>query len=118
MLEQSISRVKKNLPFLKELAQGGTAVGTGINTHEDFGRLVANEISSITNIDFIESSNHFEAQATQDSIVELSGSLKTLSVSLYKIANDIRLLGSGPRSGIGELSIPAVQPGSSIMLES
>ena len=115
MLEQSISRVKKNLPFLKELAQGGTAVGTGINTHEDFGRLVANEISSITNIDFKESTNHFEAQATQDSIVELSGSLKTLSVSLYKIANDIRLLGSGPRSGIGELSIPAVQPGSSIM---
>lgn len=115
MITQSINRIKNNLSFLNQLAQGGTAVGTGINTHKDFGKLVAKEISNITNIKFQESKNHFEAQATQDTIVELSGSLKTLSVSLYKIANDIRWLGSGPRSGIGELSLPAVQPGSSIM---
>ncbi len=115
MIAQSIKRIKNNLSFLNQLAQGGTAVGTGINTHKDFGKLIANELSNITNIKFSESKNHFEAQATQDSIVELSGSLKTLSVSLYKIANDIRWLGSGPRSGIGELSLPAVQPGSSIM---
>ena len=115
MVDNSINRIKSNLPFLYQLAQGGTAVGTGINTHKDFGKLIAQEISNITNLDFIEADNHFEAQATQDSIVHLSGSLKTLSVSLYKIANDIRWLGSGPRSGLGELILPAVQPGSSIM---
>jgi len=115
MITQSINRVKNNLSFLNQLAQGGTAVGTGINTHKDFGKLIAKEISVITNIKFQESNNHFEAQATQDSIVQLSGSLKTLAVSLHKIANDIRWLGSGPRSGIGELVLPAVQPGSSIM---
>ena len=115
MVEHSISRINNNLPFLYQLAQGGTAVGTGINTHKDFGKLIAKEISKITNLDFREADNHFEAQATQDSIVHLSGSLKTLSVSLYKIANDIRWLGSGPRSGLGELILPAVQPGSSIM---
>ena len=115
MIDNSINRIKSNLPFLYQLAQGGTAVGTGINTHKDFGKLIAQEISNITNLDFIEANNHFEAQATQDSIVHLSGSLKTLSVSLYKIANDIRWLGSGPRSGLGELILPAVQPGSSIM---
>jgi len=115
MVDNSINRIKSNLPFLYQLAQGGTAVGTGINTHKDFGKLIAQEISNITNLDFVEADNHFEAQATQDSIVHLSGSLKTLSVSLYKIANDIRWLGSGPRSGLGELILPAVQPGSSIM---
>ena len=115
MVDNSINRIKSNLPFLYQLAQGGTAVGTGINTHKDFGKLIAQEISNITTLDFIEADNHFEAQATQDSIVHLSGSLKTLSVSLYKIANDIRWLGSGPRSGLGELILPAVQPGSSIM---
>jgi fumarate hydratase class II len=115
MISQSIARIKNNLSFLTQLAQGGTAVGTGINTHKDFGKLVAKELSNITDIKFEESKNHFESQATQDSIVELSGSLKTLAVSLHKIANDIRLLGSGPRSGIGELDLPAVQPGSSIM---
>jgi len=115
MVNNSINRIKSNLPFLYQLAQGGTAVGTGINTHKDFGNLIAQEISNITNLDFVEADNHFEAQATQDSIVHLSGSLKTLSVSLYKIANDIRWLGSGPRSGLGELILPAVQPGSSIM---
>tara|TARA_Y100001968_G_scaffold115087_1_gene104470 strand:- start:3151 stop:4548 length:1398 start_codon:yes stop_codon:yes gene_type:complete len=115
MIENSIVRINSNLPFLYQLAQGGTAVGTGINTHKDFGKLIAKEISKITNLNFREADNHFEAQATQDSIVHLSGSLKTLSVSLYKIANDIRWLGSGPRSGLGELILPAVQPGSSIM---
>ena len=115
MVDNSINRIKSNLPFLYQLAQGGTAVGTGINTHKDFGNLIAQEISNITNLDFVEADNHFEAQATQDSIVHLSGSLKTLSVSLYKIANDIRWLASGPRSGIGELELPANEPGSSIM---
>ena len=115
MISHSIDRIKNNFPFLFQLAQGGTAVGTGINTHKDFGKLIAKEISDITNIKFKEAKNHFEAQATQDTVVELSGSLKTLSVSLYKIANDIRLLGSGPRTGLGELILPPVQPGSSIM---
>ena len=115
MIENSILRIKNDLPFLLKLAQGGTAVGTGINTHKDFGKLVAHELSSITGLNFTESDNHFESQATQDSVVHLSGSLKTLSVSLYKIANDIRWLGSGPRSGLGELVLPPVQPGSSIM---
>ena len=93
MVDNSIKRIESNLPFLYQLAQGGTAVGTGINTHKDFGKFIAQEISKITNLDFREADNHFEAQATQDSIVQLSGSLKTLSVSLYKIANDIRWLG-------------------------
>ena len=115
MVNQGIDRISKNMSFLTSLAQGGTAVGTGINTHENFGKLIAKEISKITGFNFCETKNHFEAQATQDSIVELSGSLKTLSVSIYKIANDIRWLGSGPRSGLGELNLPAVQPGSSIM---
>ena len=115
MIENSIQRIKNDLPFLLKLAQGGTAVGTGINTHKDFGKLVAHELSLITGLNFTESDNHFESQATQDSVVHLSGSLKTLSVSLYKIANDIRWLGSGPRSGLGELVLPPVQPGSSIM---
>jgi len=115
MISNSIIRVKNNLPLLSQLAQGGTAVGTGINTDKDFGKLVAKEISDITNIKFKEAKNHFEAQATQDSIVHLSGSLKTIAVSLHKIANDIRWLGSGPRSGLGELILPSVQPGSSIM---
>ena len=115
MINQGIDRISNNISFLTQLAQGGTAVGTGINTHKNFGKLIAKEISKITGINFKETKNHFEAQATQDSIVELSGSLKTLSVSIYKIANDIRWLGSGPRSGLGELNLPAVQPGSSIM---
>ena len=115
MIENSILRLENDLPFLFKLAQGGTAVGTGINTHKDFGKLVAKELSIVTGLNFSESDNHFESQATQDSIVHFSGSLKTLAVSLYKIANDIRWLGSGPRSGLGELVLPAVQPGSSIM---
>ena len=115
MIENAILRLENDLPFLFKLAQGGTAVGTGINTHKDFGKLIAKELSIVTGLNFSESDNHFESQATQDSIVHFSGSLKTLAVSLYKIANDIWWLGSGPRSGLGELVLPAVQPGSSIM---
>jgi len=100
---------------LKRLPQGGTAVGTGINTHKDFGKFIAEEISKYTQLEFIESPNHFEAQSAQDSSVEVAGILKGLAISLSKIANDVRWLASGPRSGLGELNIPAVQPGSSIM---
>ena len=100
---------------LRELALGGTAVGTGINTHPDFGRLMAAQLSELSGVELVEAPNHFEAQAAQDAAVQLSGTLKTLAVSLIKVANDIRLLGSGPRLGLGELSIPTVQPGSSIM---
>tara|TARA_B100002052_G_C15859953_1_gene589559 strand:- start:114 stop:1511 length:1398 start_codon:yes stop_codon:yes gene_type:complete len=114
-IKKSINRIKDAQKSLLDLALGGTAVGTGINTHAKFGLTIADEISKYTNCNFSESENHFESQATQDSIVHLSGSLKTLSVSLHKIANDIRWLASGPRSGIGELTLPAVQPGSSIM---
>jgi len=115
IIKKSENRIDYTKKMLLRLAQGGTAVGTGINTHKKFGKLIAAEISKFTKYDFIESPNHFEAQSSQDSIVELSGALKTLSVSLHKVANDIRWLSSGPRSGIGELVIPAVQPGSSIM---
>jgi len=100
---------------LKRLPQGGTAVGTGINTHKNFGKLVAEEISKYTKLNFIETPNHFEAQSAQDCSVEVAGILKGLAVSLSKIANDVRWLASGPRSGLGEINIPAVQPGSSIM---
>jgi len=115
IISKNIKRININKSFLSYLAQGGTAVGTGINTHKDFGKKIAKEISKFTNIKFIESKNHFESQSSQDSIVGFSGDLKTLAVGLSKIANDIRWLGSGPRSGIGELIIPSVQPGSSIM---
>ena len=115
LLIKSRKRIIDCQNILKRLPQGGTAVGTGINTHKDFGRLVAEEISGYTKIKFIESPNHFEAQSAQDCSVSVSGDLKSLAVSLSKIANDIRWLGSGPRSGLGELIIPPVQPGSSIM---
>jgi len=115
MVKNGIKRIQNAQELLSELAQGGTAVGTGINTKEQFGSLMAKEISSFTGISFRESPNHFEAQAAQDAAVETSGVLKTLAVSLSKIANDIRWLGSGPRAGLGELILPAVQPGSSIM---
>lgn len=115
MVKNGIKRLKNSTPLLSELAQGGTAVGTGINTHKDFGRLIAEEITKISGVQFKEAENHFEAQAMQDAAVELSGSLKTIAVSLSKIANDIRWLGSGPRAGLGEIILPAVQPGSSIM---
>ena len=100
---------------LYELALGGTAVGTGLNTHPDFARKVIERISGDTGIPFTEATNHFEAQSARDAAVETSGGLKTAAVSLMKIANDIRWLASGPRCGLGELRLPSLQPGSSIM---
>ena len=115
MVKNGIKRIQNTQEFLSELALGGTAVGTGINTKAQFGTHMAKEITRITGISFVEASNHFEAQGAQDAAVETSGALKTVAVSLSKIANDIRWLGSGPRAGLGELILPAVQPGSSIM---
>ena len=114
-LDNGILRLKNSLESCYELAMGGTAVGTGINSLEGFGEAVAKEISDITGKDFRTAENKFEALGGQDCIVELSGSLKVIAVSLFKIANDIRWLASGPRSGIGELILPANEPGSSIM---
>lgn len=114
-LRHAEGRLARALETLSELPLGGTAVGTGINAHEDFGKLVAAEVSSRTGVRFKEADNHFEAQHAKDAVVEASGHLRTLAVSLSKIANDIRWLGSGPRCGLGELILPAVQPGSSIM---
>ncbi len=114
-IEKGMRRLENTYPSLSQLAQGGTAVGTGINTHPDFGKEVAKQISILTDVDFVESENHFEAQANQDCSVEVSSALKVLAVSLTKIANDIRLMGTGPRCGLGELILPPVQPGSSIM---
>ncbi len=110
-----ITRAERAIDALSELSIGGTAVGTGINTHRDFGRRVAADLADATGIDFVEAVNHFESQASKDAVCEASGQLKTIAVSLTKIANDIRWLGSGPRCGLGELRIPATQPGSSIM---
>lgn len=115
MVDHGISRLKGIRNDLSELAIGGTAVGTGINTHKDFGKKVAARISEATGVRFREAKNHFEAQASKDAVVQASGALKTVSVSLLKIANDIRWLGSGPRCGFGEVLLPAIQPGSSIM---
>jgi fumarate hydratase class II len=113
--ELSAQRAKAAAAALRQLPLGGTAVGTGINSHPDFaGRTIA-LIAKQTGIDFVEASNHFEAQAAKDGVVECSGLLKTIAISMTKIANDIRWLASGPRCGIGEISIPATQPGSSIM---
>ena len=114
-INHNIERLESSLDQCYELAMGGTAVGTGINSYEGFAESVAENIASITGLPFKSASNKFEAVATQDSIVELSGSLKTLAASLFKIANDIRWLASGPRSGIGEIIIPSNEPGSSIM---
>jgi len=114
-IELGMKRLESTLPRITELAQGGTAVGTGLNTHPEFGARVAAALSKAYGIEFHEAANHFEAQAAQDAAVELSGQLKTVAVSLVKIANDVRLLNAGPRCGIGEITVPAVQPGSSIM---
>lgn len=114
-VELGIERVRAARAGLLELALGGTAVGTGINTHPEFGARAIKEISERTGIPFVEAVNRFEAQANQDSMVFMSGALRTVMTSLMKIANDIRWLGSGPRCGIGELRIPSLQPGSSIM---
>jgi fumarate hydratase, class II len=108
-------RLHRTLHVLKELAIGGTAVGTGINTHPKFGAIVAAELSTDTGIHFREAPNHFEAQHARDAIVGTSGNLRTVAVSISKIVSDIRLMGCGPRCGIGELKLPAIQPGSSIM---
>ncbi|HEV8290537.1 MAG TPA: class II fumarate hydratase, partial [Tepidisphaeraceae bacterium] len=110
-----VDRLWKAQGSLAELALGGTAVGTGINTHPEFAERTIAGLSQETHLDLREASNHFEAQAARDACVEASGALKVVAVSLIKIANDIRLLGSGPRCGLGELKLPATQPGSSIM---
>lgn len=114
-LNHGIKAIKNTLEHLAELALGGTAVGTGINTPEGYSENVAKHIANLTGLPFITAENKFEALAAHDAIVESHGALKTVAVSLMKIANDIRMLSSGPRSGIGELSIPANEPGSSIM---
>ena len=110
-----IERVKLTLPRLAELAQGGTAVGTGLNAAPGFAEKFAAEVASITGLPFVTAANKFEALAAHDALVELSGALNTVAVSCMKIANDIRLLGSGPRCGLGELALPENEPGSSIM---
>ena len=110
-----ISRLEKLRETLGELPLGGTAVGTGINTHPKFAARAIHHLSKLTGLNLREAGDHFEAQSTKDSIVEASGTLKTIAVSLTKIASDIRLLASGPRCGIGEITLPETQPGSSIM---
>lgn len=115
MLTNGLERINSCLPRLYELALGGTAVGTGLNTHPEFAVKAAGTISNLTGKPFISARNKFEALAAHDALVETSGVLKTLAASLMKIANDIRLLGSGPRCGIGELLLPENEPGSSIM---
>ena len=115
MISSNIKRVEQSFNSLLNLAQGGTAVGSGLNTKKNFDKLVANEISKIAKIKFKPADNKFQALATHDAIVEMSGSLNVLTTDLFKIANDIRLLGSGPRSGLGELNLPENEPGSSIM---
>ena len=115
MLEQSVKRIESALPDVLKIAQGGTAVGTGLNTYTGFAEAVAENLKKETGYDFETAPNKFEALATKDALVHLSGSLNTLAVSLMKIANDIRFLGSGPRCGLGEISLPENEPGSSIM---
>ncbi len=110
-----IERIKRAQESLKELALGGTAVGTGLNTHPEFPALAIQNIAKLTGAPFVEARNHFEAQGSRDSAVELSGQLRTVAVSLMKIANDVRWLSSGPRCALGEIDLPATQPGSSIM---
>lgn len=110
-----IARIEQTLPRMSLLAQGGTAVGTGLNTRKGFDVKIANEISNLTGLKFQTAPNKFEALAAHDAFIEASGALNTLAVSLFKIANDIRYLGSGPRCGYGELSLPENEPGSSIM---
>ncbi len=114
-VELGIERIESTLPRLAELALGGTAVGTGINTHPEFGKRVAAILSELTGLPFVEAKNHFEAQAAQDAAVELSGQLKTVAASLMKFANDLRWMNSGPIAGLAEIRLPALQPGSSIM---
>ena len=114
-LEAALHNIKSALSGLKELALGGTAVGTGINTHPKFAKLAAEKIDELTGLDFVSAPNKFAALAAHDAIVFMSGALKNLACAMMKIANDIRWLGSGPRCGLGELVLPANEPGSSIM---
>jgi fumarate hydratase class II len=114
-IELSIARIKSAAGGLEELPLGGTAVGTGINSHPEFAAKTIERIAEMTGLTFREAMNHFEAQAGKDAVVHASGALKTLAVSLTKIANDLRWLASGPRCGLGEISLPETQPGSSIM---
>ncbi|HOT90015.1 MAG TPA: class II fumarate hydratase [Anaerolineae bacterium] len=114
-IEQSLSRVQRAMAALRELPLGGTAVGTGINCPEGFAERAIAHLNTALGTDFVEARNHVEANAARDALVEASGALKTVAVSLHKVANDIRWLASGPRNGLGELRLPAVQPGSSIM---
>ncbi|MGF1605660.1 MAG: class II fumarate hydratase [Rhodothalassiaceae bacterium] len=114
-VRNGLRRVKDTLPALYQLAQGGTAVGTGINAKTGFAETVAAEVAEITGLPFVTAENKFEALASHDAMVEASGALNTVAVSLMKLANDVRLLGSGPRCGLGELMLPENEPGSSIM---
>jgi fumarate hydratase, class II len=114
-IEHAIERVQRSLPTILELPLGGTAVGTGLNTHPKFAALAIEKLAKNFNLKFVEARNHFEAQAAKDALIEMSGQLRTIACSFAKVANDLRWLGSGPRCGIGELSLPEVQPGSSIM---
>ncbi len=110
-----VARIKRSLVSLNELALGGTAVGTGLNTDRQFPALAIKKLSELLKIDFVEAPNHFEAQGARDAVVEMSGQLRTVACSLMKIAEDLRWLASGPRCGLGELNLPEIQPGSSIM---
>ncbi|HVP87365.1 MAG TPA: class II fumarate hydratase [Casimicrobiaceae bacterium] len=114
-LAQARGHIEAALPHVLELAQGGTAVGTGLNTHPEFGARIAAEIAAYTKLPFVSAPNKFEAMAAADALVNLHGALKTLAAALTKIANDVRWLASGPRSGLGEITIPENEPGSSIM---
>jgi len=114
-IEHGIRRLDNVRPHLVELAMGGTAVGTGLNAHPRLAGLICEKLSKAIGIRFVEASNHFEAQAAQDALVEASGALKTVAVSCIKIANDLRILSMGPRAGLQEITLPALQPGSSIM---
>jgi fumarate hydratase class II len=114
-VELSLARLDSAMPRVLELAQGGTAVGTGLNAHPLFAESFVREIGTLTGLPFASAADKFEALASNDALVELSGVLNTIAVSLHKIANDVRLLGSGPRAGLGELALPENEPGSSIM---
>jgi fumarate hydratase class II len=114
-VENGIARIEQTMPLLMELAQGGTAVGTGLNAPIGFATMVAERIAAITRMKFTTAPNKFEALAAHDAMVMTHGAINTVAASLFKIANDIRFLGSGPRSGLGELSLPENEPGSSIM---
>ena len=113
--ENSIKRLGRAQEALAEVALGGTAVGTGVNPHPEFSQRTCRRLSQTTGVEIRETENHFQAQSTLDALVEASGQLRTVAISLHKIANDIRFIGSGPRAGLGEISLPEVQPGSSIM---